>query len=69
MTSGTGADPNTIYVVSSDSLNLYGEKITNLADGTDKNDAVNVGQLSSVSADLQTKITNAVNGGVNQLSN
>ena len=69
VTSDTGADPNTIYVVSSDSLNLYGEKITNLADGTDKNDAVNVGQLSSVSADLQTKITNAVNGGVNQLSN
>ena len=66
--SENGADPNTIYVVSSDTLNMYDQKIINVKDGTDAKDAVNVGQLSAVSADLQGKITNAVNSGVNKLS-
>ena len=37
-----GIDPNTIYIVSSDNLDMYGEQIKNLAPGTDLSDAVNV---------------------------
>jgi predicted methyltransferase len=39
--------PNVLYVVSSDSLNMYGEKIENLADGIISSDAVNLKQLTS----------------------
>ena len=56
-----GANENTIYVVSSDAFNMYGEKIINLANGTDTKDAVNVDQLSTVSADLQGKLITAIN--------
>jgi hypothetical protein len=34
---------NTLYIVSSDSLNMYGERIENLAYGISANDAVNLG--------------------------
>lgn len=47
---------------------MYGEKITNLADGTDLSDAVTVKQLSSVSSYLVTEIESAVEGGVDELS-
>ena len=40
---------------------MYGEKIINLANGTDTKDAVNVDQLSTVSADLQGKLITAIN--------
>lgn len=61
-------DENTVYVVSSDSLNMYDEKIINLAAGTDDTDAVNVSQLKSVSSDLVEKIEDAVENGVDELS-
>lgn len=61
-------DPNTVYVVSSDSLNMYDEKIINLAPGTDQKDAVNVGQLCAISSELNTKIEEAVESGVQELS-
>ena len=33
---------NTLYIVSSDALNMYGERIENVADGISANDAVNL---------------------------
>jgi hypothetical protein len=40
-------DNTSLYIVSSDSLNVYNERITNLADGISANDAVNLNQLCS----------------------
>lgn len=40
-------DPRTIYILSSDDIDAYGQRIVNLRDGTDISDAVNYGQLSS----------------------
>jgi hypothetical protein len=34
---------NTLYIVSSDALNMYGEQIKNLADGKISSDAANLG--------------------------
>ena len=45
--SDDGADSKTLYIVSSDALNLYGEQIKNLAPGVDLSDAVNVEQLNT----------------------
>lgn len=45
--SDDGADSKTLYIVSSDALNLYGEQIKNLAPGVDLSDAVNVEQLNA----------------------
>jgi hypothetical protein len=42
-----GVLSNTLYIVSSDSFNIYNERITNLADGISANDAVNLNQLCS----------------------
>jgi len=36
-------DSNTIYIVSSDVFNAYGEQIKNVANATDLSDAVNLG--------------------------
>lgn len=44
------ADPNTIYVVSSDTLNMYNEKIENLLPGTAETDAATVGQVNAAKA-------------------
>lgn len=44
---GGTVDPNTVYVVSSDGWSMYGEKITDLADGENPSDAVTYRQLSS----------------------
>jgi hypothetical protein len=41
-------DSNRLYIVSSDAINAYGEKITNLADGSSANDAATYGQLSNL---------------------
>jgi hypothetical protein len=57
-------DANTLYIVSSDHLNAFGEKITNVADGTELSDAVNYGQLTQVSADITNRIDELVIGGV-----
>ena len=52
---------NAIYVVSSDVLDAFGERIVNVADGTSVSDAVNVGQLKSVSSDV-VGVSNQVSG-------
>ena len=39
--SDADVDEHTIYFISSDNKNVYGEKIVNLADGTDPTDAIN----------------------------
>ena len=49
-------DSNTIYIVSSDTYNMYDQKIINLAPGTDEKDAVNFGQLSSLSTTIMTEV-------------
>jgi hypothetical protein len=36
-------DSNTIYIVSSDNFNVFGEQIKNVANATDLGDAVNLG--------------------------
>jgi hypothetical protein len=58
------ADANTLYIVSSDHLNAFGEKITNVADGTESLDAVNYGQLTQVSTDITSRLDELVIGGV-----
>lgn len=42
-------DSNTLYIVSSDNLNAYGEKITNVATPTDATDAATKGYVDSLS--------------------
>jgi hypothetical protein len=37
------ADNSTIYIVSSDNFDVFGEQIKNVADATDLSDAVNLG--------------------------
>ena len=49
-------DPNTIYVVSSDTYNMYDQKIVNLADGTEEKDAVNFGQISALSGTIMAEV-------------
>ena len=61
------ADPKTIYIVSSDNINAFGERVMNVGDATESSDAVNLKQLngvkteltavvSSISSDLKKKI-------------
>ena len=52
-----------LYIVSSDTLNMYGEQIKNLAPGTDLSDAVNVEQLCSAisSIEIPTKVSELEN--------
>ena len=45
---------NAIYIVSSDIMNMYNERITNLADGISANDAATYGQLSVVENKVET---------------
>ena len=49
-------DGNRLYIVSSDAINAYGEKITNLADGSSANDAATYGQLSNLQHIHETDI-------------
>lgn len=42
---------DTVYVISSETINAYGTKVTNVANGTVSSDAVNYGQLCATSAD------------------
>jgi hypothetical protein len=50
-------DSNRLYIVSSDTINAYGEKITNLVDGSSANDAATYGQLSNLQHIHETTIT------------
>lgn len=52
-------DDGTVYIVSADNMDMYGEKITNLLSGTDSTDAATVGQVNAAKAELQTAIANA----------
>lgn len=47
---------NELYIVSSDHLYGYNQKITNIADGTEATDAASFGQLTTVSSALNTRI-------------
>lgn len=47
--SENGALSNEIYIISSDNLNAYDQKIENVADGEKDTDAVNLGQLKNYS--------------------
>ncbi len=49
-------DPNTVYIVSADIYNMYDQKIINLAPGTEEKDAVNFGQLSSLSSTIMSEV-------------
>lgn len=60
--SGTGIDENTLYIIEGTNINAYGQVVSNVAAGSADTDAVNVGQLKSVSADLDQKITDIVAG-------
>ena len=59
---GKMVDPNTLYVVSSDDMSMYGQKITNLADGKLSNDACTYGQLSAIKARIKSAIDEALPG-------
>ena len=61
---GGTVDNNTIYIVSSDHLNAFGEKITNVKDGEEAGDAVNYGQLSSAVNTLEGRINDIVAEGL-----
>lgn len=56
LVSNDTVDPNTIYVVSSDTYNMYDQKIVNLADGTEEKDAVNFGQISALSGTIMAEV-------------
>lgn len=48
---------NTVYIVSGENRNMYDQKITNLKNGTDAQDAATYGQLTSVQQDLSSSVT------------
>lgn len=45
---------NCLYVVSSDTVDAYGERVVNVADATDVSDAVNLGQLQTAVQGIRT---------------
>ena len=57
---GKTTDPNTLYVVSSDNTSMYGQKITDLADGELSDDACTYGQLSAFKAQIKSAIDEAL---------
>ena len=64
-------DPNTLYVVSSDDMSMYGQKITDLAYGELSGDACTYGQLSAFKTDLSGEISSlsgALSGEIGALS-
>ena len=68
---GKTVDPNTLYVVSSDDMLMYGQKITDLKDGELSNDACTYGQLSVFKTDLSGEINSlsgALSGEIGALS-
>lgn len=59
-------DDQTIYIVSSDNLNAFGEKITNVGDATEDTDAVNLKQLNATKSELTAEIS-AINARISAL--
>ena len=49
-------DLNTLYVVSSDNMSMYGQKITDLKDGELSGDACTYGQLSAFKNDFSGEL-------------
>ena len=56
ITQGT-ADPKTIYIVSSDNINAFGERIINVGDAIELSDAVTLKQLNAVDTKLTTLVS------------
>lgn len=60
-------DSNTIYIVSSDVFNVYGEQIKNVANATDLSDAVNLGQINELiqplNQNIDTKVSSLIMNG------
>ena len=68
---GKTVDLNTLYVVSSDNMSMYGQKITDLKNGELSNDACTYGQLSVFKTDLSGEINSlsgALSGEIGALS-
>ena len=64
-------DPNTLYVISSDNMSMYGQKITDLKDGELSGDACTYGQLSAFKTYLSGEISSlsgALSGEIGALS-
>lgn len=57
----------TVYIVSSDALNMYDEKIINMKDGEAKQDAATVGQVSLSVTDAKTELSSALSSTKNEL--
>lgn len=54
---GGTADAKTVYIVSSDNINAFGERVINVGDAVDLSDAVNLKQLNAVETSLTTTIS------------
>jgi hypothetical protein len=59
--SENGIDSKTLYIVSSDTLNMYGEKIINILSGENDNDAANVAQVKSYINELKIDLNENIN--------
>ena len=57
---GNTTDPNTLYVISSDDMSMYGQKITDLAEGALPSDACTYGQLSAFKTQIKSAINEAL---------
>lgn len=70
LTGGT-IDPKTIYIVSSDNINAFGERIINVGDATVSSDAVNLKQLNAAKDELTglvSSVSATLQGEINSLS-
>ena len=54
---GGTADAKTIYIVSSDNINAFGERVINVGDAVNLSDAVNLKQLNAVESSLTSTIS------------
>ena len=61
---GKTTDPNTLYVISSDGMSMYGQKITDLLAGELSDDACTYGQLAEFKAQIKSAIDEALPDGV-----
>lgn len=51
-----GIDPNTVYIVQSDEANMYGERVTNVAEAVADTDVVTLGQTKRLVQDALTSV-------------
>jgi hypothetical protein len=59
---------NTLYLISSDEINAYNEKIINLAEGKISSDAVNLGQVSNLINEEKDRAINVENSILSNLN-